>query len=556
MNEISGAVKKAVTALFGVEIEPTINVPEAEFGDYATNAALVLSKQLGQNPREVAQQIADKISTENPNLSTSIAGPGFINFKLADGEIIKSLNRAQLAKTDLYQNKVVVAEFSDPNPFKVLHIGHLYTSIVGDAISRLIETAGGTVHRVNFGGDVGLHAAKTIWAVLRALGGENPEKLADIKENQRVDWLSKLYVEANRAYSDDDEARLEIVALNKRLYEITDSQDKKSNLAQIFWQTRQWSYDYFDQFYQQIGIKFEKYYPESEVSKLGLKAVQDHPEIYTKSNGAVVFEGEPYGLHTRVFVSSEGLPTYEAKDMGCTLQKYADYHFDEQIIITANDIVEYMKVVLKSLEQFAPAPARATKHFTHGMVKLPGGVKQSSRLGNSIKAVEVLELVAENQAAAQGNRDWATILGAVKYALLKNRLGPDVIFDPETSVSLTGNSGPYLQYAGARAKSILRKLPEPASEISAEERLDANERALAIKLIRYTEIVSAATAELAPHLICSYLFELAGQFNRFYENAKVAGHPRQNFRTALVKLYVATLDSGLNLLGIPTVEKM
>jgi arginyl-tRNA synthetase len=420
----------------------------------------------------------------------------------------------------------------------------------------LIEAAGGEAHRVNFGGDVGLHAAKTIWAILQNLGGENPKKLAEIPETERADWLSQLYVVGNHAYSDNDQAKLEIVALNKRLYEITDQSDHDSNLAQIFWQTRQWSYDYFAAFYEQIGIKFEKYYPESETSQLGLKAVSEHPEIYTKSGQAIIFEGERYGLHTRVFVNSDGLPTYETKDIGCTLQKYQDYHFDEQIIITGNDIVEYMKVVLKSLEQFAPKIARATKHFTHGIVKLPGGVKQSSRLGNSIKAVDVLKIVSDIQQASQGNRDWATILGAVKYAFLKNRLGPDVVFDPENSVSLTGNSGPYLQYAGARAKSILRKLPGGPAKIDTAAALDPSERALALKLIRFTEVVFLATSDLAPHLICNYLYELAGQFNRFYENSKVAGHRRQALRTALVKLYVTTLDKGLSLLGIPSVEKM
>jgi arginyl-tRNA synthetase len=265
--------------------------------------------------------------------------------------------------------------------------------------------------------------------------------------------------------------------------------------------------------------------------------------------------------------------------MGCTLQKYADYHFDEHIIITANDIIEYMKVVLKSIEQFAPKIALATKHYTHGLLKLPGGVKQSSRLGNAVKAVDILEMVAAAQEKQHGNRDQKLILGAIKYAFLKNRLGPDVIFDPETSVSLSGNSGPYLQYASARAKSILRKADiastpsaviaskakQSSNELSTtgsrrlkprDDELDEFERALVIELLHFKDVAHQAAQELAPHQICSYLYQLAATFNRFYENSKVVGDPRQALRANLVKFYVSVLDQGLDILGIDRVEKV
>jgi arginyl-tRNA synthetase len=563
MEDIREVLRKLSKELFDTDIEPVILVPEESFGDYSTNLAMVLAKRLSRNPREVADEILDYIAKQAEiDFNCVIAGAGFINFSLHNSALLDSVQKnladQHFGTSDIYKNQTVVSEFSDPNPFKILHIGHFYTSVVGDAISRLIEAAGGKVHRVNFGGDIGLHVAKNVWAIIKTLGGENPTKLAQVPESERSDWLAARYVEGNGAYGADDEAKLEITDLNKKLYQIVADDDHDSPLAQIYWTCRGWSYDYFDQFYQRVGIKFEKYYPESGGAAVGLPIVleQTAKGIYQKSQGAIIFDGEPHGLHTRVFVNSDGLPTYETKDLGCDFQKWNDYHFDQQIIITANDIVEYMKVLMKSMEQFAPQIPERTLHLTHGNVKLAGGVKMSSRLGNFVKATDVLELTEQVLAEEQGNSQPELVLGAIKYAFLKNRLGPDSVYDPATSVSLSGNSGPYLQYAGARAKSILRKVGK-AGEISSDEwQLDQFERALTVKLYRFPEIIHQATAELAPHQICNYLYELAGVFNRFYENSPVVANPRQNLRLNLVKLYVRTLDKGLDILGIPKMEKM
>ena len=214
--------------------------------------------------------------------------------------------------------QIVVAEYSDPNPFKVLHAGHLYTSVVGEAIASLLERAGATVHRVNFGGDVGLHVGKTLWAILQNVGGEQPEKLAEIPEAERSEWLAKCYIDGTNAYEANEQTKQAMIELNKRIYKIHSDNDLDSPLAKIYWTCRQWSYDYFDKFYAQIGTKFEKYYPESSVAELGLQTVRQQlaKGVFEESAGAVIFDGQKYGLHTRVFINSEGIPTYEAKDIG------------------------------------------------------------------------------------------------------------------------------------------------------------------------------------------------------------------------------------------------
>ncbi len=555
-DELEQQIAAACQAEFDVEAGIELTRPEEQFGDYATNAALQLSKQLGKNPREIAETLAVKLrETLHEQISeVTVAGPGFINLKLND-EALKTSLEAKPRQS--LQGQTVVAEYSDPNPFKVLHAGHLYTSVVGDAIGNLLETAGATVHRVNFGGDVGLHVGKTMWAIIQELGGENPDKLAAVPDAGRSDWMALAYVQGTRAYEEDEAAKPEIIELNQRVYRLYADNDHDSPFAQIYWTCRQWSYDYFDSFYERIGTEFEKYYPESETAPLGLQTVRDHiGEVYEESDGAVVFNGEQYGLHTRVFINSNGLPTYEAKDVGLIMKKWQDYRFDQSIIITGNDIIEYMKVVLKSIEQFMPELSSRSRHLTHGIVKLAGGTKMSSRQGNILRAADVLTAAAEANQRAAGHDDDQTTLGAVKYAFLKIRTGGDVIYDPAESVSLEGNSGPYLQYAHARARSILRKAGDGQAKLPDEADFEAGERSLARKISEYSETVDKAVAELMPHHVCAYLYELAQVFNRFYEHNRVIGDGRQDVRLALVGRYAETLRSGLELLGIAAPEQM
>lgn len=554
MDDIKTQVEAAVKAATGEVVAIELSVPEEQFGDYATNVALQLSKKLGQNPRELAEKIVAELPNDGGITEASIAGPGFINVKLTDTAI---LNEAQRQPAKTLEGKIVVAEYSDPNPFKVLHAGHLYTTITGDAIASLLEHAGATVHRLNYGGDVGRHVGITMWAIIKYLDGEHPDKLSEIPETQRLEWLSARYIEGTAAFEADQAVQTAVQATSKKVYELHTNDDHDSSFAQIYWTTRQWSYDGFDKLYKQLQIDpFEKYIPESEVTPLGLQLVEKGKQqgIFEVSEGAIVFKGEGHGLHTRVFVNSKGLPTYEAKELGLAAKKWQDYMFDLSVIITANDIVEYMKVVLQALSSLYPEVVPRTKHFTHGVIKLPGGVKMSSRKGNVLTAGDILDktITALEEAGYQelGN---GAFLGAVKYAFLKQRIGGDIIYNPEDSVSITGDSGPYLQYAHARARSILSKAAGKAGDVA---NLEADERSLVRKLGQYAGVVEQATAEFMPHHICTYLYELSQVFNRFYEKNRVIDDPREAIRLTLVKHYADTLKNGLNLLNIPAPEQM
>jgi arginyl-tRNA synthetase len=554
MREIEQLLAKAVKTAFNEKVEIVLTRPDEKFGDYATNIALQLSKKVNQSPRVVAEKIVSALPKDTAIAHAEIAGPGFINLTLSDTALWQG---AKAEPAQLLKDKVVVAEYSDPNPFKILHAGHLYTSVVGDAIANLLEQTGAKVHRVNFGGDVGLHVGKTLWAMLKKLDGEHPDKLKAIPKDEHAAWMADAYITGTNAYEDDPKAKHEIIDLNKKIYQLHTQPDHDSAFAQIYWTTRQWSYDYFNEFYERIGTKFEKYYPESEVSELGLKTVKAHIKkgIFEESQGAVIFNGEAHGLHTRVFINKEGLPTYEAKDVGLIFTKKQDYNFDKSVVITGNEQEQYMAVVLKAIEQFAPELALATEHITHGIVKLAGGVKMSSRKGNILRAIDVLEAAEIANKKVTKNDDHQTALGAVKYAFLKQRTGGDIIYDPEESVSMQGNSGPYLQYAHARAHSILSKVKNKTNSTEVDN-LQPSERSLVRKLSEYSEVVAQATAELMPHHICTYLYELSQTFNRFYEKNRVVDDPRESLRLQLVKTYQQTLKNGLEILNITAPEKM
>lgn len=559
-QDLEQATAAIVKELFDVDAGVELTRPDEQFGDYATNVALQLSKKVGKSPREIAEALAAKMreSMGDAVADVSVAGPGFLNLTLVDAALVAALTRS--APQALAGKKIVV-EYSDPNPFKPLHAGHLYTTLVGDTIARLIEHAGAETIRISYGGDVGLHVAKSMWAILQNLGGEHPEKLSEIAEADRPDWLGARYVEGNNAYEDNETAKAEIIATNKRVYQLHIDGDHDSPFAQIYWTCRQWSYDYFPVLYRELEVHpFDRIIPESEVTPLGVQTVKEQLAhgVYKESDGAVVFEGEPYGLHTRVFINSHGLPTYEAKDVGLMLTKWNDYHYDYSYYITANEQAQYFQVMFKSVEQFLPEAARRAISITHGMVKLQGGVKMSSRKGNVVTALEILEAAREAGAATGTNPSEETILAAVKYAFARNRIGGDIAYDPKESIALEGNSGPYLQYAHARAKSILGKASgsHDASDALQSVALTADERSLLRKITEYAEAVERATNELMPHHICTYLYELAQKFNQFYEHNRVIGDEREAIRLQLVTHYADTLKNGLNLLGITAPDRM
>ncbi len=555
MNEIKSIIEKVVTKLFNSSLKIEITRPDYQFGDYSTNIALKLAPEVKVNPRIIAEQICNELSASCSEVisSAQVVNPGFINILLTNKYLVKLLEPRPIpANTD----QQIVIEYSDPNPLKILHVGHLYTSVIGDTIANLLALDGNKVHRVNFGGDIGRHVAMNIAVIMQRIENDI-SNLNKIKEEEQAKFLSECYIEGNRLYQEDQAFQAEVQELNKTIYDIAINNKNDSLLAEVYWTTRKWSYQYFAKFYGLFNIQFEKFYPESSVAKLGVEIIQKNiPNVYRKSEGAVIFDGTMYGLNTYVYINSLGLPTYSGKDVGLIFQKWNDYNFNRSIVITGNEQVGYMKNVLKSVEMINPELASRSTHLTHGMVKLSGGQKMSSREGNVISAEEALEYAKQAALKLNPKTNPKIIIGAIKYAFLKQTYGPDVIYSPQDAVSLEGNSGPYLQYSYARCFNILKKSKVKDYQKLSHSDLEDSERHFIYQISEFNEVLNEAINNLKPHLICGYLYKIAQVFNRFYETNRVIGHDREELRINMLAIYLNNLKQGLTILGIDILEKM
>jgi arginyl-tRNA synthetase len=539
---IHNAIKEALISIGAPDTNFVVERPaEMSHGDYATNAALVAAKALGQSPRDIAVQLEKHFQTIEGIEKTEVAGAGFVNFFVTQEAIAKEVENAATTdswgSTDLHAGKVVMVEYTDPNPFKEFHIGHLMTNAIGESIARLFEHSGATVKRANYQGDVGLHVAKAIWG----------------KMQKPLTW-GEAYVYGSAEY---DNHKDEIDAINKKVYE------KSPDIWEMYEDGRRESLEHFEEIYKTLGTKFDNYFFESESWPVGLDLVkQNIGEVFEESEGAVVYKGEKDGLHTRVFVNKAGLPTYEAKDIGLLALKEESGAYDISVTVTANEQKEYFKVVLAAAKQISEVKdiAEKTKHIMHSMMRFQEG-KMSSRLGNVVTGESLLNELIDASREKMGERELndaeevakQVAVGAIKYTILRQASSKDIIFDRDKALSLEGDSGPYLQYAHTRALSLIKGAQkegiEPAIEIVEPSNLER-------VLMHYPEELHRAASELEPHYVTTYLTELASAFNSWYASTRVIGGEHPEYYLLLAQAVEKTLAKGLNVLGIPAPEEM
>lgn len=530
-------------------------------GDFAVNAALAASKQLGKPPREIADALAAAL-TEALGADAErveVAGPGFVNITLSADALMHNVREA-LAQADVWGRNThdegtrVMIEYGNPNPFKEMHIGHLVGAVVGESLSRLREYAGAQVLRDTFGGDVGPQVAKALWAFQR----DGATDIASAEE------IGKAYIHGSKAYEESEEAKQEIDQLNTLLYALVDKQNEAEVLPEeertllYLWQKgREVSIEEFNRLFSLLGTRFDYTFFDSDTTGPGLDAVRDALSrgILKESEGAIIYPGEEKGLHTLVFVTGRGTPTYETKDIGLAILKEMRAPTDEVVILTAVEQQGHFKVVLAALAEMLPALAVKTKHLSHGLLTLTTG-KMSSRKGNIITARELLQEIVET--AGERNPDPVIAeqvgVGALKYMILRSAPGSSIVFDPEKSLSLDGDSGPYLQYALVRACSILEKAGKRVDAAGELEPLAPT--ALARLIARFPGVVAKAQVHSGPHILVQYLTQLAGEWNSFYAHERIIGTEDEAAKLALVQAFVQTMQNGLWLLGIPAPERM
>lgn len=560
-------------------------------GDYSTNIAMATRRRLAElyevgnlkprtdtlieakvikekgkvrtskSPKELAEKIVRYIEQNKPKEieKVEVAGAGFINFHLSQSFFTESIQEIlnqdkKWGSNETLKGKKVMIEYTDPNPFKELHIGHLMSNAIGESISRLIEFSGAEIKRANYQGDIGLHVAKAIANFIER--GGNVSNEGDIEDLARgVD-----YTGGNKKYEEDSTFKKHAIEVNKQLYDMSNNEVKT-----IYEAGKKRSLELFQEQYKKLGTEFNEYFFESGVGDIGKKLVEKYRDVFEKSEGATVFRGEKHdkALHTRVFITSQGLPTYEAKELGLAKHKFDSWEHDLSVVITANEITDYYRVAMKALEQIKPELAKKIVHVPHGMLRLPSG-KMSSRTGDVISAETLLDDLKEKvmevmkDSVVHNKKETALqiAVGAIKYSVLKQAAGKDIIFDFEKALSFEGDSGPYLQYSNTRALSVLEKAAEenlkpavakPMAVVAELERF----------LYRFPEVVERATKEYEPHYVTTYLTQLAGVFNSWYAKERIIDESAEApYKLALTKAFQFTMENGLWLLGIKAPKRM
>ena len=565
-NLIKDALKNLDIEVSDIALE---HPADLKMGDYSTNVAMVVAKSTENNPKELAPKIVTEILRLNLDKNiekVEVAGAGFINFHLSrkffSQSVEEILNKGyDVGKNDIWINQKIMVEYTDPNPFKPFHIGHLMTNAIGESIARILEHSGAVVSRANYQGDIGLHVAKAIYGMHKK--GMPSDMSASVRE--LAQYIGDSYVAGNDEYEEDSNAKKEIESLNQKIY---DKSDLEVN------QVYDWGFkvtmEAFEDIYKILGTKFDFYFLESKVAILGVEAVRKNVgKVFEESDGAIVFKAEKYDpkLHTRVFMTSKGLPTYETKELGLTEEKFTvNPDMSLCVVVTANEQADYMRVVSKALTLIHPDYESKMKHITHGMMRFATG-KMSSRKGNVVTGESLIRDTIALVSEKIKDRDWdeetknkiAEVVGvsALKYSILKQSTSGDIMYDFDKSISFEGDSGPYLQYSYARAKSVIEKAQKenilPDFKVLPPKTFEVEKL-----LYKFPEVVLRSAKEYEPHYIANYLIEVARSFNSFYGNTVIVNKEDKtsSYKVALTYAFTFVMKTGLHLLGISAPEKM
>ncbi len=552
VEKIRNLVRDALKTLGWEEVDFTVEHPvDFSHGEYAVNTAMILSKKLGMNPKEVAQKIAESIATNEIVERVEVAGPGFINFYLTPKffETAISSIDTDFGNLQINSGKKILVEHSSPNLFKPFHIGHMMNNAIGESLYRLMKASGADVTTLTFPSDISLGVAKAIFVLL--------EKNVT---NFTIEMLGDAYVEGTKRYEDDESVQARVKELADNLYS-----GKPSPEVSLFNSCKDFNINYFISVTARLGSHFDDFIFESEAGVVGAKLVKENtPSVFTESEGAIVFipaEADKH-LNTAVFVNSQGNPTYEAKDLGLLKIKFDKYNPDVSVFVTDYQQVTHFDIVLDSAKKINALWAENSRHVPHGRMSFKGQ-KMSSRLGGVPLATEILATILEEVKEKSGERELSPetldmiAIGAIKFSILKSKPGQNINFDPDTSLSFEGDSGPYLQYTNARINSILAKAGEMGIKVggAVTEREVSEVEKLAY---RFEEVVELSIQDFAPHHVAVYLLDLARAFNSWYANTKILDTENQNagYNLSIAKSVGQIIQNGLNLLGIKSPERM
>jgi arginyl-tRNA synthetase len=556
---------------FSAHVTPSKN---ANFGDYQVNGAMAAAKAMEVNPRELAQAICDKLSLDGIAEEIEIAGPGFINIYLSKIWLAEQLSEVihdpRLAIPQKSHSDRVVLDYSSPNLAKEMHVGHLRSTIIGDAIARVLEFSGDKVIRQNHVGDWGTQFGMLIAELEDKMGEGDSAELA-------LEDLEQFYQASKRRFDESsefaDRAREYVVRL----------QSGDAGVLKLWEQFRAVSLSHSEAIYQLLNVTLDEsdVHGESAYNE-DLTVLVDalkNQGLVTKSDGAqVVFLEEQSGKDgdpTPVIVQKkDGGYLYSTTDLAALRYRSGVLNADRVLYFTDDRQTLHMKQVFTIAKKAGFAhESMQLEHCAFGKILGKDGKPFKTRTGGTVKLAELLNEAIERarEVVKDKNPDLTSEemeevsrkvgIGAVKYADLSKTRTNDYVFDWEAMLNLEGNTGPYMQYAYTRIASIFRKAGLGFDLIHMEIELnETQERDLALKLIRFSEIIDQVVEDIYPHVLCNYLYELSSLFMRFYEVCPIlkAGIDESLMlsRLQLSKATAMTLKTGLALLGIEVMEKM
>lgn len=592
---IAKALEETLQELYGYDttIDPSqIQRTRDEFEGDFTIVVFPFVKMAKKAPDMVAREIGNSLLEKLKHLGVEDFQviKGFLNLSFSSTYWMDFFNSVR--NNDLYGFKIeqedqpTLIEYSSPNTNKPLHLGHIRNNLLGNSVSRILKACGKNVVKVNLVNDRGIHICKSMLAWSKYGNGETPES-AGMKGDHLV---GKYYVEFDKHYKEEIKQLIEqgaeeeeatrnapLIIEAQRLLQKWETGDEE---VRRLWHTMNgWVYQGFEETYNRLGIDFDKVYYESETYLSGKDLVEyglQKGAFYKKEDGSVWADLTDEGMDEKLLLRSDGTSVYMTQDLGTAEQRYEEFSPEKMIYVVGNEQIYHFNVLKTILEKKLALPSgKSIYHLSYGMVELPHG-KMKSREGTVVDADDLMEEMVEQariSTEALGKFDFAEDeagklyemigLGALKYFILKVDPKKNMLFNPEESIDFNGNTAPFIQYTHARIRSMLRKADEASIDYSQSLAPDFipedTEKKLIRSLYEYPQVVFSAGESYSPALIANYIYDLAKDFNSFYQENPIfreKDSDKRNFRLQLSRFIANTIKQGMLLLGIDVPEKM
>ncbi|MEM7173671.1 MAG: arginine--tRNA ligase [Bacteroidota bacterium] len=590
-KKLQKLIQKAIQQMYDFHIpiaELDLTPTPSHFLGSHTLTTFPLAKALQKNPEKIATEIKDWLLVNSKDIVGCQVIKGFLNVTFADKLWLSKLGpiKKHSEKALATPAKNILIEFSQPNTNKPQHLGHLRNNFLGHALAEIMKAVGHKVCKVNIINDRGIHICKSMIAYQKWGNNQTPASTG-IKGDH---FVGKYYVLFEKAYQKQVEALAdelgdkEKAATQAPLLKAAQSMLQKWELGDkkvlgLWEKMNNWVYEGFQATYEKIHISFDQVDYESKIYLDGKKIVSEGLEkgiFYQKENAAIWVDLQPEGLDQKLLLRSDGTSVYITQDIGLIEKRYQTHQFEKHIYVVGNEQNYHFKALFAIMKKLQKPYANHLEHLAYGMVNLPQG-KMKSREGTTVDAdnliADMIKVASQQTSLLGKTKDFTAselhqlhhliALGALKYFLLKINPEKNILFDPQTSIDMQGNTGPFIQYTYARIHTMLSKTSPTEFDLEAWEQDDAKlapeEQAIVTQLVHFNDTLQQAAATYNPALLCQYAYELAKAYNRLYANLPIRQEKNAILRTT--RLYISahtahTLQHTMHLLGIHLPERM